>query len=56
MDTRYDPNELRNACLLINTSDYCQVTASQVFLLDHLQFFSSPSLFCVLLAGREDER
>lgn len=30
MDTRFDPNEVKNACVLINTADYCQTTAQEV--------------------------
>ncbi|KAH8119366.1 Vps53-like protein, partial [Phellopilus nigrolimitatus] len=29
-DTRYDIHELKNACLLVNTAEYCQVTASEL--------------------------
>lgn len=32
MDTRFDPSEVRNACVLINTADYCQTTAQEVCL------------------------
>ncbi|PFH49037.1 hypothetical protein AMATHDRAFT_64066 [Amanita thiersii Skay4041] len=27
METRFDPQELRHSCLIINTADYCQTTA-----------------------------
>ncbi|OSD06968.1 hypothetical protein PYCCODRAFT_1431153 [Trametes coccinea BRFM310] len=30
MDTRYDVTELKNACTLINTADYCQTTALEL--------------------------
>ncbi|KAI0829823.1 Vps53-like protein [Trametes gibbosa] len=30
MDTRYDATELKNACTLINTADYCQTTALEL--------------------------
>ncbi|KAI0744093.1 Vps53-like protein [Daedaleopsis nitida] len=30
VDTRYDPAELKNACTLINTADYCQTTALEL--------------------------
>lgn len=30
MEVRYDVNELKNACLLVNTADYCQTTALEV--------------------------
>ena len=30
VDARFDINEIKNACLLINTSEYCQITASEV--------------------------
>ncbi|KAI0358545.1 hypothetical protein OH77DRAFT_1420941 [Trametes cingulata] len=30
MDTRYDVAELKNACTLINTADYCQTTALEL--------------------------
>ena len=30
METRYDVTELKNACTLINTADYCQTTALEV--------------------------
>ena len=30
METRCDPAELKNACTLINTADYCQTTALEV--------------------------
>ncbi|KAJ8494966.1 hypothetical protein ONZ51_g1987 [Trametes cubensis] len=30
MDARYDVNELKNACTLINTADYCQTTALEL--------------------------
>ncbi|KAL5507261.1 VPS53 [Sanghuangporus vaninii] len=29
-DSRYDVSEIKNACLLINTAEYCQVTASEL--------------------------
>ncbi|KAI0066196.1 hypothetical protein BV25DRAFT_1988653 [Artomyces pyxidatus] len=29
-DTRYDLNEMKNACLVINTADYCQTTAQEI--------------------------
>ena len=29
MDTRFDIDELKNACLLVNTAEYCQVTATE---------------------------
>ncbi|THH07754.1 hypothetical protein EW145_g3172 [Phellinidium pouzarii] len=29
-DARYDVQELENACLLVNTAEYCQVTASEL--------------------------
>lgn len=29
-ETRYDPNELKQICLIINTADYCQTTAAEV--------------------------
>ncbi|RDX42721.1 hypothetical protein OH76DRAFT_1362271 [Lentinus brumalis] len=29
-ETRYDPAELKNACTLINTADYCQTTALEL--------------------------
>ncbi|EPQ57099.1 hypothetical protein GLOTRDRAFT_137518 [Gloeophyllum trabeum ATCC 11539] len=29
-ETRYDANELKNACMLINTADYCQRTAAEL--------------------------
>ncbi|EJD03009.1 uncharacterized protein FOMMEDRAFT_108090 [Fomitiporia mediterranea MF3/22] len=29
-DTRYDIHELKTACLLINTAEYCQITASEL--------------------------
>ena len=30
MDTRFDTNELKNACLVINTADYCYTTTQEV--------------------------
>ncbi len=30
MDTRYDVSELKSACTLINTADYCQTTALEL--------------------------
>jgi len=30
MDVRHDMNELRNACLVINTAEYCQTTAQEL--------------------------
>ena len=30
VDVRYDVNELKNAGLIINTAEYCRVTASEV--------------------------
>ncbi|RPD57521.1 hypothetical protein L226DRAFT_503394 [Lentinus tigrinus ALCF2SS1-7] len=30
MEMRYDPSELKNACTLINTADYCQTTALEL--------------------------
>ncbi|KII92548.1 hypothetical protein PLICRDRAFT_37313 [Plicaturopsis crispa FD-325 SS-3] len=30
MDTRFDANEIKHACLIINTADYCQTTASEL--------------------------
>lgn len=30
MDARYDVTELKNACTLINTADYCQTTALEL--------------------------
>jgi hypothetical protein len=30
MDTRLDIGELKNACLILNTADYCQRTTEQV--------------------------
>ncbi|KAI0266660.1 Vps53-like protein [Gloeopeniophorella convolvens] len=30
MDVRYDMNEIRNACLVINTAEYCQNTAQEL--------------------------
>lgn len=29
-DTRFDTNDLKQSCLLINTADYCQTTALEV--------------------------
>lgn len=29
-DVRYDQNEIKNACLVINTAEYCQSTAQEV--------------------------
>ena len=53
-DTRYDAHELRNACLLINTAEYCQVTASEVCWIFTL--LSSPSLIRMLTARGKDQR
>ena len=33
METRFDQQEFKNACLIINTADYCQATAEEVRLL-----------------------
>lgn len=30
LDVRYDLKELKDACMLINTADYCQTTALEV--------------------------
>ncbi|KAI5123978.1 hypothetical protein M0805_006390 [Coniferiporia weirii] len=30
LDARYDVHELKTACLLVNTAEYCQVTASEL--------------------------
>ena len=30
MDSRFDISELKNACTLINTADYCQTTALEL--------------------------
>lgn len=30
MESRFDINEIKRACLIINTADYCQTTASEV--------------------------
>lgn len=37
MDVRYDISEIKNACLIINTAEYCQATAQEV---------SPPCRFC----------
>ena len=37
-DARWDINEVKNACLIINTADYCQTTAQEVSV---LMFFSA---------------
>lgn len=30
IDTRFDANELKQSCVLINTADYCHTTALEV--------------------------
>lgn len=33
MDTRFDLDEVKQSCILINTADYCQTTALEVMTL-----------------------
>ena len=30
LDAKFDMNELKNACIVLNTAEYCQVTATEV--------------------------
>ncbi len=32
LDSKFDLIELKNACIVLNTAEYCQVTASEVLL------------------------
>jgi hypothetical protein len=32
MDTRLDVSELKNACLIVNTAEYCQRTTEEVLM------------------------
>lgn len=50
-DSRVDMNEVRTACTLINTADYCHATALEVLHLVSLHF--SKQLTICFSAGRE---